>query len=187
MLTRMGGPSGLVVAALPTAVFVAACALTSVNPALLVTAITAALIFGWRTVRREPLRQAAVGLLVAAACIASTLVTGQARDFFLVPVLIPVVAIVACLGSVAVRRPLAGILLNRMVGGPARWPAQRRLARVYTVSTLVFAGVNVLNFSIQVALYRADRTGWLAVAHVLSPVLFGGVMVVTVVLARRAR
>jgi hypothetical protein len=49
------------------------------------------------------------------------------------------------------------------------------------------AGVHGLDLSVQLTLHLADRIARPAVAHVISPLLFGAVMVATVVLARRAR
>ncbi|MDT7771210.1 MAG: hypothetical protein QOC67_134 [Pseudonocardiales bacterium] len=127
----------------------------------------------------------AVGPLIAGACAAIAVFTGEARAFFLVPILIPFVAIAICLTSLLVRRPLAGLLLNRIAGGRPGWPEDPRLVRLYSVATLVCIAVNVVNFAVQISLFYADQTGWLAVAHIVSPVLFGVVMVGTIVLARR--
>jgi hypothetical protein len=185
LLDRAGGASGMVVAAVPTVVFAVVNGLASLNPALLATVAAALLAFGWRISRREPPRQAMVGLLVAAACATIAVFTGEAREFFLVPILIPFVAIAVCLVSLLVRRPLAGLLLNRIAGGRPGWRADPALLRLYSVATLVCVAVNVFNFAVQITLFAADRTAWLAVAHIVSPVLFGVVMVGTIVLARR--
>jgi hypothetical protein len=185
LLDRAGGTSGLIVAAIPTVVFAVVNGLASLSPALLATVAAALLAFGWRLSRHEPPRQAMIGLLIAGACAAIAVFTGEARGFFLVPILIPFVAIAICLVSLLVRRPLAGLLLNRVAGGRPGWREDPRLLRLYSVATLVCIAVNVFNFTVQIALFLADQTAWLAVAHIVSPVLFGVVMVGTIVLARR--
>ncbi|HEX4362318.1 MAG TPA: DUF3159 domain-containing protein [Pseudonocardia sp.] len=185
VLNRAGGASGMVVAAVPTVVFVLVNGLASLNPALVATVAAALLAFGWRLRRREPLRQAMVGLLIAGACAAIAGFTGQARGFFLVPILIPFAAIAVCLVSLLVRRPLAGLLLHRLAGGHPGRREDPRLTRLYSTATLVCVAVNVFNLAVQIALFLADQTAWLAVAHLVSPVLFGVVMVGTIVLARR--
>ena len=185
VLNRAGGVSGMAVAAAPTVVFAVVNGLASLNPALPATVVTALLTFGWRLRRREPLRQAMVGLLIAGACAAVAVFTGEARGFFLVPILIPVAAIAVCVVSLLVRRPLAGLLLNRLAGGRPGWRDDPRLLRLYSVATLVCIAVNVFNFAVQLALFFANETAWLAVAHIVSPVLFGVVVVGTIALARR--
>jgi hypothetical protein len=186
LLDRSGGPSGMVVASVPTVVFVVVNGLAGLYPALLTTVAVALLAFGWRVSRREPPRQAVIGLLIAAACATVAVLTGEARGFFVVPIAIPLVAVACSIGSLLLRRPLAGLLLNRFCGGPPGWRADRPLVRIYSWSTAVCIVVNVANFAVQLALFLADETAWLAVAHVVTPVLFGVVMVATIVLARRA-
>ncbi len=185
LLDQAGGASGMVVAAVPTIVFVVVNQLASLNPALFATVAASLLAFGWRLSHREPLRQAMVGLLIAGACAAVTAFTGEARGFYLVSILTTLVTGVVFLISALVRRPLAGLLLNRIAGGRPGWREDRRLMRVYSGATLVLAAVSIVNCALQTALARADQTTWLAVVHIVSPVLTGVVLVGTIVLARR--
>jgi intracellular septation protein A len=182
---KRGRISGLVLAAAPTIAFVVTNAVSSLTPALITAGAVAVVAFAWRLWRRQPLRQALVGLLIVAVCAGVAAVTGQARGFFLVPTLIPFVVIAVCLGSVLLKRPLTGLILNRAAGGPADWPQQKGLRRVYTVSTLVCVAVNVVNASLQATFYLADDPVVLAVAHIATGPIFATIVAVTVVAARR--
>jgi hypothetical protein len=185
-LTQPGRVSGLVVAAAPTVAFVVADAVGALDPALAVAGVVAVAGFAWRLRQRQPLRGALTGLLLVAACAAVAAVTGQERGFFLIPALIPFVVVAVCVASLLAGRPLTGVILNRVSGGPGHWRGIPRLRRVYVVSTLVCAGVNVLNAAVQTMFYLANQPVVLAAAHVATGPVFGVIVAVTVVFARRA-
>jgi hypothetical protein len=185
-LGKPGQLSGMFVAAAPTLVFVVVNALSSLTPALLAAGATAIAAFVYRLIRREPLRQAVIGLAIVAVCAAVAALTGEARGFFLLPALIPFAVIVVCVGSVLARRPLTGVILNRVSGGPARWYDVPRLRRVHSVATLVCAGVNVVNATLQAVFYLADDTFVLAATHIATGPVFATIVAVTIVYARRA-
>jgi hypothetical protein len=182
---RTGKITGIVVTAAPTVAFVAVNALASLVPALLTAGAVALAAFGWRLYRRERLRQAVIGLLLVTACAVVAAVTGEARGFFLIPTLIPFAVIVVCAGTVLAGRPLTGLILNRLAGGPAHWRTVPRLRRVYVVSTLVCAAVNVVNAILQVVFYRDDQPLVLAVVHIATGPVFAVIVAVTVAAARR--
>lgn len=186
ILHRFGGVSGTAVAALPTIVFVAANTIISLAPALIATAITAVLIFAWRIARREPLHAALTGLVIAGMCIACTIYIGQAKGFFLLSILVNAAVVVACAASVLARRPLAGILLNRIVGGGRDWREHHRLRRIYAGTTLLPATASLVSFVLQAALYQANQTAWLAALHVAAVPTWIAITIAIVVLARWA-
>ena len=175
-----------VVAAAPTVVFVAVAAVTDLTTALVATGVTAVTVFAVRVVRRESVRGALAGLAVAAVCVLVAALTGQARGFFLVLTLVPALVALVCLGTVLARRPLTGLLLNRLAGGPADWRRHPRLLRVHVLATLAAVAVNLVNLAVQVTSYRADRTLVLAAAHVATGPVFAALVAVTLVAARRA-
>ena len=185
-LTRPGRVSGMVVTAAPGLAFVAADAISSLYPALVAAGVTAVAGLGWRLARHQGLRQSLAGLAVVAACAAVAAFTGQERGFFLLPALVPFAVIAICAGSVLAGRPLTGVILNRVSGGPAGWRQVPRLRRVYTVSTLVCAAVNVANATVQAVFYLANQPAVLAVAHAATGPVFAVIVAVTVVFARRA-
>jgi hypothetical protein len=185
-LSRPGRVSGMIVTALPAVVFVAADGLSSLYPALAAAGGAAIAGFAWRLYRRQPLRQALAGLLIVAACAGIAAITGQERGFFLIPALIPFAVIAVCAVSIAAGRPLTGVLLNRVSGGPAGWRENGRLRRVYTVTTLAAAAVNVVNAAVQAVFYLANDPVVLATAHIATGPVFAVIAAVTIVLARRA-
>jgi Protein of unknown function (DUF3159) len=185
-LTRPGHVSGMLVTALPAVVFVAADGVSSLYPALAAAGTAAVAGFAWRLYRRQSLRQALAGLLIVAACAGVAAITGQERGFFLIPALIPFAVIAICVASIAARRPLTGVLLNRVAGGPASWREIDGLRRVYTITTLVAAGVNVINAAVQAVFYLGNDPVVLAAAHIATGPVFAVIVAVTIVLARRA-
>jgi hypothetical protein len=176
----------MIVAALPAVVFVAVDGLSSLYPALAAACAASLAGVAWRLRRRQSLRQALAGLLIVAACAGVAAITGQERGFFLIPALVPFAVIAVCAVSIAAKRPLTGVLLNRVSGGPARWREIDRLRRVYTITTLVAAAVNVVNAAVQAVFYLGNDPVVLAAAHIATGPVFAVIVAVTIVLARRA-
>jgi hypothetical protein len=177
----------LALTAAPTAAFLTTNAISAaLPPALLAAGGVAVAVFGWRIYRRERLRKAFPGVLIVAICAAVAAATGQARGFFLVPTLIPFAVIALCVTTIAIGRPLTGLLLNRIAGGPGNWYGISRLRRVYFISTSTAVAINVVNAAVQVAFYRADEPVVLGAAHVATGPVFAGLVAGTIVFARRA-
>lgn len=177
----------LLLVAAPTVAFLVANAVTgALVPSVVAAVVAAAAVVGWRSYRREPLRKAVPGLVIVAVCAAVAAVTGQARGFFLVPTLVPFAVMLVCLASVAAGRPLTGIVLNRLSGGPPDWYRVPQLRRVHVMATLVCVAVNVVNAIVQVAFYRADEPVVLGIAHIATGPVFATIVAVTLVFARRA-
>jgi drug/metabolite transporter (DMT)-like permease len=183
---KSGGTAGVLVAASPTLVFVVTSTLAGVTAAVVAAAVTAAATFAYRLARREALGGALAGLVVAAACALLAAVTGEARGFFLLPTVLPAVILLVCLATVIARRPLTGLLLNRVAGGPPNWRHQRRLLRVYDISTLIAVVVNAVNFALQAFFYAADEPVVLAAAHVAIGPVFATLVAGTLLAVRRA-
>ncbi|WP_229811757.1 DUF3159 domain-containing protein [Streptosporangium pseudovulgare] len=179
-------PAGVVAAAAPTLVFLVANQIGGLRPAVAATAVTAALILAWRLWTRRQVRHAVAGALLAAACAAVAAGTGQARGFFLPPMLIPVLAAAACLLSLVADRPLAGLVANRIVGGPPEWRSHRGLRRFYAVTTVLIALVSLVSLAAQVLLYQWGEVAWLGILHVLMGPVWGAVTALSIVLSRRA-
>jgi hypothetical protein len=185
-LEHSGGSVGIAVAAAPTVAFVVANGLGGLTWAFTALAVAAPAAFGVQLARREPVRGAVVGLLIAAVCALVAALAGEARAFFLIPTVLPAVWVLAFLGSVLVGRPLTGIALNRLAGGPRDWRQHDSLRRVYTVTSLVAAGIGLVNFVLRAVLYLADQLAILAVVEVaVAPVPFA-LAALTLAAARRA-
>lgn len=185
-LERSGGWVGIAVAAAPTVAFVVANSLGGLTWAFIALAVAAPAAFGVHLARRESVRGAVFGLAVAAVCALVAAVTGEARAFFLIPTLLPAGWMLLFLGSVLVGRPLTGIALNRLAGGPRDWRHHAPLRRIYTVTSLVAVGIALVNFILRAALYLADQLAILAVVEVAVTPVPLALAAFTVLAARRA-
>jgi hypothetical protein len=177
----------VLVAAVPPLLF----AVLSTAGAPLLAAVVAAVIASvlgaaYRLVRRDGVRAAAIGLGITVVCASVAAVTGEARGFFLLPALVPFLVIAVCLVTMAVRRPLTGLILNRVSGGPPDWTFHPRIVRVHQVATGVAVLINMVNATVQVTFYTASDTVVLAVAHIATGPAFATLVAVTLVAARRA-
>ena len=177
--------AGVVVSAAPTVVFVVVNAAASLTIAIMAAAVTATAALAYRGARREPLTGALVGAAIVLGCAAVAALTREARGFFLLPTAVPFLIITVCLVSVVVRRPLSGLLLNRVVGGPPDWRHRAELRGVYTVSTMTFVAVNAINAALQVPLYLYGKTSILAISHVVTQPVFVVIVAATLGVARR--
>jgi Protein of unknown function (DUF3159) len=185
-LENSGGLVGIAVAAAPTAAFVVANTLGGLTWAFIALAVAAPAAFGVHLARRESVRAAVFGLAVAAVCALVAALAGEARAFFLVPTVLPAVWMLLFLGSVLVGRPLTGIALNRLAGGPRDWRHHAPLRRVYTVTSLVAVGIALVNFVLRAVLYLADQLAILAVVEVAVTPVPLALAAFTVLAARRA-
>ena len=184
-LARSGGVAGILLAATPAIAFVVADALGGLGVAFIALAVAAVVAFGVRLVRRESLRSAVIGLVVAGVCAGIAAFSGEARAFFLLPTLIPAALGVVFLASVIVRRPVTGMVFNRLVGGPTDWRDHAPLLRVYTLSTLAGVALHAVNLGLRGAAYLADQPAVLAALGVLAVPAFAVLAAVTLVAARR--
>ncbi|MCD2190498.1 DUF3159 domain-containing protein [Actinomycetospora soli] len=185
-LARSGGATGILVAATPAVAFVVADAVAGLTWAFVALAVAAPAAAGLRLARRESVRGVLVGLALAGVCAVAAAVSGEARAFFLLPTLLPAVLGVVFLGSVLVRRPVAGTLFNRLVGGPDDWRSHPALLRVYTLATLAGVAFHAVNLALRGVAYLDDQPAVLAALGVAAAPAFAVLAAVTLVAARRA-
>jgi hypothetical protein len=110
VLEQLGGWRGMVDATLPTIAFIVANALDGLRTGIWAALGAALLIFLLRLVRRESIQQAVSGLLGVGIAVAIAAYSGQARDFFVVGIARNFALGAVLLGSIAVRRPLVGVI-----------------------------------------------------------------------------
>jgi hypothetical protein len=177
--------AAVLLGAAPSLVFVLVDAVTSLYPALFAAALAAVGALAYRLIRRQSPRGALIGILIVAICAVAAAVTGEARGFFLVPMLIPFAVIVLCLATIVAGRPLTGLLLNRIAGGPKDWPRDRGLRRVHLLATAAAIAINAVNATVQVIFYGRGDTIVLAVAHAATGPAFAALVAATIVAARR--
>jgi hypothetical protein len=146
--------------------------------------VVGALVLGCGVRGRRYLPHAAVGAVLAVTCAGVAVGTGQARGFFLLPMLLPAAATAACLLSILAGRPLAGLVANRAVGGPPSWRSHRPLRRFYRGMTVFIAVLSLASLAAQAALYSRAEIAWLGVLHIVMAALWPGITAVTLALSR---
>ena len=185
-LDRVGGPLGLATAVAPTIAFVAADSVAGLAPGVIALAVTALVACGVRLARRESPGAAVAGLVVAALCATVAALVGEARAFFLPTMVLPILFATAYAVSLAVRRPLMGLIVGPLSGGPRGWREHQSLRRLYTASTVVGMGLAGVNLAVRIVFYIADQPAALAVVQIAATSAFAAHFAVTLVLARRA-
>ncbi|MGH4026529.1 MAG: DUF3159 domain-containing protein [Pseudonocardiaceae bacterium] len=188
LLEQMGGVGGLISSVLPVLVFVLVNTLTGLQPAIW-SALGAAVAVGvWRLCRREQLQPAVSGILGVGVCAFIAYRTGEARGFFLYGIWFSLVAGLAFALSVAVRRPLVGVLWSALNGSGSGWRFDRRARFGYNVATVVWAVFFLARFGVQQWLYEAQETTLLGVARLAMGLPLTAVAaLVTIWAIRRAR
>lgn len=167
LLEAAGGPTGMAESALPALAFVTA--YTATGQDLRVSAAVAVGFAGLlavvRLARREPVRHALSGLLgVAFAAFVATR-SGRAEDFFLPGLLANAAYALVFAGSIAVRRPLVGVVVGRLDGEGMAWRAHPERVTAFTRATWMWAGLFTLRLAVQLPLYLAGAVAALGVAR----------------------
>jgi hypothetical protein len=165
LLEQLGGVGGLLSSVVPVVIFVAVNPLIGLQPAIWASLGTAVAVGVWRLVRREPLQPAVSGILGVAVCAFIAYQTGEARGFFLYGIWYSLVAGLALVVSVVVRRPLVGVLWSVLNGSGYGWRNDRRVRLGFDVATLVWAVFFLARFGVQRWLYDMQEIGWLGVAR----------------------
>lgn len=173
LIAGIGGWTGAIITAIPTAVFVVVNVTAGLRWAIIAAVGSAVALAGYRLARRKSIQQALSGLLgvVVAALIAAR--TGQARGYFLVGIWTSFIYAVPFGVSVLVRRPLVGLIWEFLDPSPVdgdlphqRWYRRRPLLLAYTWATLAGTAVFLARGIVQWQLYGANATGWLAFARI---------------------
>ncbi|HZS19406.1 MAG TPA: DUF3159 domain-containing protein, partial [Pseudonocardiaceae bacterium] len=110
LLEQLGGIGGLVASVIPVVVFVAVNPFAGLVPAIWAALGVAIALGVWRLIRREPVQPAISGIFGVGLCAFIAYRTGEARGFFLYGIWYSLIAGLALLVSVVVRRPLVGVL-----------------------------------------------------------------------------
>jgi hypothetical protein len=186
----IGGPLGVAETSLPAVAFVIAYTASGsdTNTAAAVAVGLAVLLAAARLVRRESPQHALSGLIGVgfAAFIATR--SGKAENFFLPGLLANALYASAFLVSLAVRRPLVGIIVTKLDGEDAGWRNDPRRMRAFVRATWLWAGIFVLRLVVQLPLYLAGAVVALGIARTaLSLPMFGLGLWLTWLLVRRHR
>jgi hypothetical protein len=165
LLEQMGGISGLIYSSVPVVFFVLLNMLFGLTVAIWGSLGSAALITVVRVIRKEPLQPAISGFFGVGIAAFIAYRTGSAKGFFLFGIWASLVYGSVFLVSMAVRRPLVGVIWAALNGHGMAWRADRRAMLAYQLATLTWVLVFAARFVVQRWLYDQDQTGWLAFAR----------------------
>jgi hypothetical protein len=184
----IGGPRGLVESGLPAVAFVIAYAASGQDTtaaAVIAVAIAVVLTIG-RLARRQSPQQALSGLVgVAFAAFIATR-SGRAEDFFLPGLLANAAYAAAFLVSIAIRRPLVGVIVT-MLDGERGWREDPARLRVFTRASWLWVVLFLARLAAQLPLYLAGAVVALGVVRTAMGLpLFALGLWITYRLVRRA-
>ena len=186
----IGGPMGMIETSSPAVAFIAAYTISgsNTNTAAAVAAVLALVLAVVRLVRRESPRYALSGLVgVAFAAFVATR-SGKAENFFLPGLLANAAYASAFLISLAVRRPLVGIIVAKLDGEEATWRQDPLRMRAFVLASWMWAGLFGLRLLVQLPLYVAGAVVALGVAKTAMGLpLFGLGLWLTWLLVREHR
>lgn len=186
----VGGPLGMAETSLPAVAFVVAYTASgsNTNTASIVAVGLALVLAVARIVRRQSPIYALSGLVgVAFAAFVATR-SGRAENFFLPGLLANAGYASAFLISLAVRRPLVGVIVTKLDGEDNSWRNDPLRLRAFVRATWVWAGVFLLRLVVQLPLYLAGAVVALGVAKTAMGLpLFGLGLWLTWLLVRRHR
>jgi hypothetical protein len=163
----VGGPLGLLETSVPAVAFVVAYVASGsdTNTAAGVAVGLALVLSIARLVRRESPRHALSGLVgVAFAAFIATR-SGKAEDFFLPGLLANAAYASAFVISIAVRRPLVGLIVSQLDAAGAGWREDPDRMRAFTRASWLWAGMFVLRLIVQLPLYLAGAVVALGIAR----------------------
>jgi hypothetical protein len=171
MIASIGGWTGALITAIPTAVFIIVNVTAGLRTAIFAAVGTALLLTGYRLIRKQSTQQALSGLfgVLIASVIAAR--TGQARGYFLFGIWTSFAYAVPFAVSLVIRRPLVGLAWEFLDPTPSTdddppWYRRRILLRAYMWATLAATLVFLSRGIVQAALYHRNSTGWLAFARI---------------------
>jgi Protein of unknown function (DUF3159) len=165
MLQALGGPLGIVETSIPPVAFVAVYGFTGTETAATVALAVVVVLSAVRLARRESPAQALSGLIGVgfAAFVAAR--SGKAENFFLPGLLANAAYASAFLISIAVRRPLVGIIVGHLDGEGDGWRDDPRRVRAFTRASWMWAGLFAARLVAQLPLYLAGAVVALGVAR----------------------
>jgi hypothetical protein len=161
----VGGRRGVVDMSVPGVTLVIVDTFAPLGWAIVAALGAAAIVAVVRLVRRDPLRQAGMGLLGLAGAAALAAVTGDAKTYFLPGILANAGYAVLTLTSIAIGRPLIGYIIAVLDRGYSHWREDQGLRRAATIATAMWATVFTVRACVQGYLYAHGEVHWLAPAR----------------------
>lgn len=164
---RVGGVTGALLTAAPTVGFVLGNLIAGLWPAIW-SAVAVALVTSFVQLRRgvKPLTASAgLGLTIVASVIAAF--TGTAKGYYLWGMASAGIGGLVLIVSVFARRPLLGMFWAGIRRQDRRWRFDPRCRFYYNVVTGTYGVIALVQFSVQLWLYRQDATTWLGITKIV--------------------
>jgi hypothetical protein len=187
LFSAVGGVRGVIESTAPGFIFLAVFTVTGdLFPSVVAPVAVALVILFARLIQRLPVMPAVSGGIGIALSAGFALWTGRAEDNFVGGFIINTISLTVMLGSIAIRRPLIGLITNLLAAdNPLKdSPTVRRAAYLATVAWAGFFGARL---AVQVPLYFAGATAALAATKLLMGVpLYAAMLWVTWLMMRSA-
>jgi hypothetical protein len=186
LLGAMGGVRGLIESILPGLAFVIVYTITGLLlPSVLVPVVIAVGFVVARIVAKQPYTSALAGVLGIALSAGVALVTGQAKDNFVLGFVINGAFLAALIISIVVRRPLIGVIASLITSEGSEWRANKAKFRVALIGTIIWVALFAVRLAVELPLYFADAIQALgALKLVLGVPLYAATLWVTWLLVR---
>jgi hypothetical protein len=188
LLAAIGGVRGIIEALLPGLMFLVVYTLTQeLVPSVLTPVLVSVAFVIARLITRSTVMPAIAGVIGVAASAGVALFSGQAEDNFVLGFVVNGLSILALLISLAVRRPLIGVIVGLLTGDLTEWRSDKAKFRIAVITTVMWIGVFGLRLAVQLPLYLAAATQALAATKLIMGVPFYAAMLwVTWLLVRAA-
>ncbi len=177
LLAAMGGARGIVESILPGLLFLITYTITiavldrtmalwvSVAAPVVITLVFIAI----RLLRRQPVTTAIAGALGIIISAVIALLTNKPENNFVPGFFINAGILVVMLLSLAVRRPLIGVVASLLLSDP-EWRSDRAQLRVAYIATWFWVGLALIRLGAELPLYFAQATSALAAARLVTGV-----------------
>jgi Protein of unknown function (DUF3159) len=189
LLAMLGGKSGMLDSSIPGAIFVAVYVSTRQLAAPLWIATAAAgVILAYRLIARDTVRHAVGGFFGVAIAAGLALLTGRPENYFVPTLVINAGYAVASACSLAVRWPLAGLVLGAVFGEGTAWRGDAARRRAYAAVTALWLAMFAIRIAVLLPLWLADMLVPLGIGRiVLGYPLYAIVVWLTWLIVSRTR
>ncbi|HEY4098972.1 MAG TPA: DUF3159 domain-containing protein [Baekduia sp.] len=165
IVEAMGGPLGVAETSLPAVAFAAVYTVTDTNTAAIAAVALALVLSIARLVKRQSPRHALTGLVGVAFAAFIAARSGKAENFYLPGLLLNAAYASAFLVSLAIRKPLIGLVAGQIPGTLAAHRDDPLHAKQYVWATWLWAGLFLSRVLVQLPLYLVSAVVALGVAR----------------------
>jgi hypothetical protein len=165
LVEAMGGRLGVVETSAPAIAYAAVYGFFGTNPAAIAAVALTLLLAIARLVKRESPRHALSGLIGVAFAAFIAARSGKAENFYLPGLLLNAAYAAAFLVSLAIRKPLVGLVAGQIPGTHATDRDDPVRARRYVLATWMWAILFLVRLVVQLPLYLAGAVVALGIAR----------------------